>query len=185
MEEGYVSVYTVEGIKLFESKAHNNWVISVRISPDMKYFASVSVDGCSKLFSLETYEELQSWSHYGKKVIASNFSSDSAFWTTGDDNGIVRVFDVVNRVLLRKYEVHCGWIYGVIFSQDDSLIYSCSDDRSFAVIRRDTGEVLQKVNVSFSIKAMVLNYDGTRLLCSGYNFPNDVPIEEYIGVPLI
>eukprot|EP00792_Barthelona_sp_PAP020_P008147 TRINITY_DN3198_c2_g2_i5.p2 TRINITY_DN3198_c2_g2~~TRINITY_DN3198_c2_g2_i5.p2 ORF type:complete len:53 (-),score=8.97 TRINITY_DN3198_c2_g2_i5:57-215(-) len=52
------------------------------------------------------------------------------------------------------------------------------------MIRRETGKVLQKVKVPFNIRAMALNHDGTRLLCSGWNNSNTVPIQEYIASDL-
>eukprot|EP00792_Barthelona_sp_PAP020_P008949 TRINITY_DN3259_c0_g10_i1.p1 TRINITY_DN3259_c0_g10~~TRINITY_DN3259_c0_g10_i1.p1 ORF type:complete len:151 (-),score=11.69 TRINITY_DN3259_c0_g10_i1:559-1011(-) len=147
----------------------------------MKYFASVSHDGYSKLFSSETYEELHRWSHDGKKVNSGNFSPDGAYWVTGAGNGIVRIFDVESGELVGKYKVHDKGIYSIIFSPDGSLIYCGSYDRSFAVIRKETGQVLQRVCVSFDIYTMALNHDGTRLLCSGWNNSNYIPIQEFIA----
>eukprot|EP00792_Barthelona_sp_PAP020_P008929 TRINITY_DN3257_c1_g3_i1.p1 TRINITY_DN3257_c1_g3~~TRINITY_DN3257_c1_g3_i1.p1 ORF type:complete len:192 (+),score=21.03 TRINITY_DN3257_c1_g3_i1:22-576(+) len=184
MYDGYIAIYTVEGQKLHEFLAHKNYVWSVCISPDMKYFASVSDDGCSKLFSLKTYEELHTWSHDKQGIISGTFSPDGAYWATGDKDGFITIFDVEFGELFGKYKVHNNCIDSIIFSQDGSLIYSGSRDRSFAVIRKETGQVLQRVCVPFCIVAVALNHDGTRLLCSGFNNAIKVLIQEFVASDL-
>eukprot|EP00792_Barthelona_sp_PAP020_P007457 TRINITY_DN3145_c0_g7_i1.p1 TRINITY_DN3145_c0_g7~~TRINITY_DN3145_c0_g7_i1.p1 ORF type:complete len:198 (+),score=36.23 TRINITY_DN3145_c0_g7_i1:51-596(+) len=180
MDYGYIAIYTIEGQKLCESRAHEDHVRSVRISPDMKYFASVSDDGCSKLFLLETYEELHTWNHDGKAIPSGSFSPNGSLWATGDEDGIVRIFDVESRELVRKYRFHNGWIHHIIFSQDGSLIYFGSSGYSF-VIQTATGQVLQKMRVPFVSFGYALNQNGTRLLYSGHKFGDDTSVQEFFA----
>eukprot|EP00792_Barthelona_sp_PAP020_P008334 TRINITY_DN3211_c1_g4_i1.p1 TRINITY_DN3211_c1_g4~~TRINITY_DN3211_c1_g4_i1.p1 ORF type:complete len:81 (-),score=10.58 TRINITY_DN3211_c1_g4_i1:387-629(-) len=59
------------------------------------------------------------------------------------------------------------------------LIYSGLADKLFAVIQRETGQMLQKLDISFVIYVMALNYDGICVLCSGHNNWKNVPMQEF------
>eukprot|EP00792_Barthelona_sp_PAP020_P013242 TRINITY_DN834_c0_g1_i1.p1 TRINITY_DN834_c0_g1~~TRINITY_DN834_c0_g1_i1.p1 ORF type:complete len:717 (+),score=196.29 TRINITY_DN834_c0_g1_i1:66-2153(+) len=168
MDNGFVAIFSIDGQIYKEFKPHIDRVKSVRISPDLRYFATVSNDGFSKLFSLKTFEEIYVWDHGKSFVVSGNFSPNSKYWVTGDNVFDIRVFDVDSKFLLRKYKIHSSCVYSLFFSQDSSLIYSCANDKSFTIIERETGQVLQKVHTPCHLWTMALNYDCNRLLCAGY-----------------
>eukprot|EP00792_Barthelona_sp_PAP020_P009292 TRINITY_DN3286_c1_g10_i1.p1 TRINITY_DN3286_c1_g10~~TRINITY_DN3286_c1_g10_i1.p1 ORF type:complete len:702 (+),score=162.94 TRINITY_DN3286_c1_g10_i1:24-2129(+) len=166
MYRGYIAIYSIEGALIQEFQPHRDHVRCVRCSDNLKYFASVSQDGCSKLFSFETGEELHRWNHDEKEVVSGNFSSDGRFWTTGDEDGSIRIFDVENRELFRRFNLHKQLAYSVIFSHDDTLLYTCSKDKSLKVTHVETGQVFYTLKLPFQICSLAINHNETRLLCA-------------------
>eukprot|EP00792_Barthelona_sp_PAP020_P001638 TRINITY_DN1261_c0_g1_i1.p1 TRINITY_DN1261_c0_g1~~TRINITY_DN1261_c0_g1_i1.p1 ORF type:complete len:493 (+),score=109.35 TRINITY_DN1261_c0_g1_i1:35-1480(+) len=181
MESGWIGIYNVDGTKIHEFRPYSSYVKTVRISPDMQYFAAVCNEGKSTLFSLEDYGIIHSWDHGNSNQIwAGNFSHNGKFWLTGDSHGVIRVFDVISGEKLYEYHIYNEnkSIWSIALSFDDSIIYSCCKDKSFTIVRLNTGEILQRIETNTELYIMSLNHQGTRLLCSGNNVAD---IYEYVG----
>eukprot|EP00792_Barthelona_sp_PAP020_P002688 TRINITY_DN14249_c0_g1_i1.p1 TRINITY_DN14249_c0_g1~~TRINITY_DN14249_c0_g1_i1.p1 ORF type:complete len:848 (-),score=219.09 TRINITY_DN14249_c0_g1_i1:9-2552(-) len=171
MENGFVGLYSIEGKKLFESKEHAESVKSVQISPCMKYFASISEDGKSKLFSLEKFTNIFSWYHESYPLCGC-FSPDSSYWVTGDDNGTITLFNILTGEQ-KNNRIESASIGTIIFSKDGLLMYSCCFDGTVSIFCPFTGDVFQKIKSPWAFNSMAISFDENRLLCGGCE-PGDI-----------
>eukprot|EP00792_Barthelona_sp_PAP020_P009631 TRINITY_DN3311_c2_g12_i1.p1 TRINITY_DN3311_c2_g12~~TRINITY_DN3311_c2_g12_i1.p1 ORF type:complete len:562 (+),score=123.88 TRINITY_DN3311_c2_g12_i1:1358-3043(+) len=183
MSYGHIAICNIEGSVLYRFQPHPKVIKVIQFCPNREIFASGSQDKGFRVFSLKTYEKVFEWYNSGKGyVLSGSFSPDGLYWVTGDTVGFIRIYNVETQRLLGEHMVHQGWVNCVLFSTDGSMIFTCSKDRSIAVVQKETGKVLKRVNMSFEIYSMALNHDGTRLLYGGKNDDSSGSIKEILLV---
>jgi WD40 repeat protein len=67
-------------------------------------------------------------------TISTAVSSDHQFFATGSVDGTVYIWNVASNSLITKNHLHKDSVIGLVFSQDSSLLLSCSIDGSIFVL---------------------------------------------------
>ena len=117
------------GIEIFQ---HGNGVMGLYFSPNSKFLASVSLDGTSKLFSVENsfnnphtldfkfgFGGRVSFSHDSKKIAAATI--------VGADKNIVKIWDTDSGSLLKILD-HDYAVASITFSKYNNSVYTGSSD---------------------------------------------------------
>ncbi|SFC61527.1 NB-ARC domain-containing protein [Streptomyces aidingensis] len=74
--------------------------------------------------------------HVGAVVAVSSAHRLAA---SGGEDGVVRLWDIDERQLLRDFHAHTGWVYATALSPDGSVVASAGDDAVIRLWRTDTG----------------------------------------------
>jgi len=61
---------------------------------------------------------------------------------SGGEDGVLRLWDLGKRQLVRAHRAHTGWIFAVALSRDGLLVASAGDDAMIRLWRTDTGVAL-------------------------------------------
>ncbi|XP_037316111.1 apoptotic protease-activating factor 1 [Pungitius pungitius] len=149
--DGTVKMWDVDrGEKLRDIEAHRGAILSCRVSPDGRLFATTSADSTAKLWHSESWECVHTLSGHQDCVRSCRFSWDGRRLATGDDNGEIRLWSVAEGSLLRicsrdgkdaMDSLHGGWVTDLHFSPDDALLVSTGGYIKWWDV--ETGEALQ------------------------------------------
>ncbi|CAK9106728.1 Vegetative incompatibility protein HET-E-1 [Durusdinium trenchii] len=79
----------------------------------------------------------------GSVIHTVKWSPDGTTLASGDEEYLVRLWDVASGQSLRILRGHTGWVHGVAFSPDGGLIASASVDKTVKIWNTTSGECLQ------------------------------------------
>ncbi len=89
-----------------------------------------SIDGKLLLYNLKTQKEQLLYDDPGNPIHAVAFSPDGKWILTGDEKGIVKIFDLNSRNIIKELTGQKGRISSVTFSPDGKLIAAGSFDKT-------------------------------------------------------
>jgi WD40 repeat protein len=127
----------------------------VCISPDNDAIASGNQEGKIKFWATATLDFANSMDTGGEFISNLTFDSKGTNIGTSHMDGYVRIYDLVAQSVAVEMRAHHLPARQVVFSQDDQLVYSCSDDRHVYVFDRRTETPVN----SFSHAGMALCMD--------------------------
>jgi len=139
--DGTVEVWQIGGEsspqRLRTLQGHSTWVSSVAFGPG-GLLASASYGGKVKLWEVESGKCLRTLQGYSSVVRSVTFNPDGSLLVHGDDNGMLRVWEVGREGggkegsgrCLRAFQGHAGPIWSVICSPDGKIVASGGDDQS-------------------------------------------------------
>jgi len=113
-------------------QGHPTWVSAVAFGPHGQ-LASVSYGGKVKLWEAESGKCLRTFQGYSSVICSVTFSPDGNFLVHGDDNGVLKVWDVEKEGSgphVRAFQGHTGRIWSVICSPDGKTFASGGDDQT-------------------------------------------------------
>uniref|UniRef100_A0A8C5N8Q5 Apoptotic protease-activating factor 1 n=1 Tax=Gouania willdenowi TaxID=441366 RepID=A0A8C5N8Q5_GOUWI len=129
--DGTVKVWNTESAeKVQDIEAHRGAILSCDVSTDGRLFATTSADKTAK-WTIDTFHH--TLSGHQDCVRSCRFSWDGQRLATGDDNGEIRLWNVMDGALLKicsregkdgMDSLHGGWVTDLHFSPDDSLLVS-------------------------------------------------------------
>jgi WD40 repeat protein len=97
-------------------------------------------------------------------ILSVAFSPDGKLLVTGDANGEVRLWRVMDGEQLLTYGEHTGWVRSVSFSPDGQRLASGSDDKTLKLWEVSTGKCLQTIEGHTSgIQSVAFSPDGSTL----------------------
>ena len=98
------------------------------------------------------------------------FSQDGARLVSGDVNGILKIWDVRTRKLIRTFENGYGEVHAVAFSPSGKEVFAGRDGWSLQLIDTASGKTIQSFRGSDgTIKAAAFSPDGHQLATGGAN----------------
>lgn len=77
---------------------------------------------------------------------SGTFRSDGKLLAAGCDDGVVKVFDITSKSVLRVFTGHKGPVHHVDFSADKVHVVSCSDDKTVKLFDVPTGSCVSTVH---------------------------------------
>jgi predicted NACHT family NTPase len=94
-------------------------------------------------------------------IFSIAFTSDGQILATGDGNGSIRLWDVINGKELRILSEHSDLVWSIAFSKDNKLLASASNDKKLVIWNVETGQCLT-INIEqsggcYSVKFHPLN----------------------------
>ncbi|KAF4524613.1 hypothetical protein B566_EDAN013864 [Ephemera danica] len=132
-----------EMIKL-PSKEHKTPITCLAISTDGQFLFSASKE-CSLIkWSLPEKRRIKGISggrkgtegrHKGhtSRINCIAFSSDNKFLATGDDNGVIHIWNPDTLELVNTFKKHSHAVTGLVFRKGTHQLFSCSSDRSVKI----------------------------------------------------
>ncbi|MEH1920177.1 NB-ARC domain-containing protein [Nostoc sp.] len=100
-------------------------------------------------------------------VFSVTFSPSGKLLATGDTNGEIRLYDVVDGQQLLTCEGHTGWVWSVAFSHDGQILASGSNDQTVKLWDTSTGQCLKTLQGhNAGVRSVAFSAD-SRMLVSG------------------
>ena len=97
-------------------------------------------------------------------ILSVAFSPDGTLLATGDANGEVRLWRVMDGEQLLTFGEHTGWVRSVSFSPDGQRLASGSDDKTLKLWDVGTGKCLRTIEGHVSgIQSIAFSPDGSTL----------------------
>jgi WD40 repeat protein len=160
-----ISVSADGSIRIWHGKScvlvlhgHADHVNDISISRDGRYFATSSLDSTVRIWDANTIREtvsldrrsdekrssttqahdlnaLKVLPHQSGAVFGVAFSPDSKLLISGDQSGMIRVWNVSDWSCSHTLEGHMSFVWRTVFSPDGALLATCSMDNVDPVIR--------------------------------------------------
>ncbi|KAF5901660.1 apoptotic protease-activating factor 1 [Clarias magur] len=172
--DGTVKVWDLKsGEKLQDLKCQQGAVLSGDVSPDGQLFCTTSADKTAKVWNCSSWKMFCILEGHKACVRSCRFSWDSKRLATGDDNGEIMLWNIINGGSLLKIcsreskdsmdSFHGGWVTDLHFSPDNKVLVSTggyikwwSVDRGEALQTfYTTGNNLKRICVSSDFKTFV------------------------------
>jgi WD40 repeat protein len=157
-------------------RGHRGPVEAVQFSRDGKSIATGSWDNVMKLWDVATGAELRSFvghegrlrglafSHDGRLLATASGNSDKRYVAKEAFDNSVRVWDVATGKELKAMRGHDGEVHAVVWSNDDSKLFSGGTDGQVRVWDAKTGAAVTSFRAHAKmINALSLSADGRRL----------------------
>ncbi|EJF60379.1 WD40 repeat-like protein, partial [Dichomitus squalens LYAD-421 SS1] len=129
---------TLEPLHLLKPSLGTGEFCDLRFSPDGRWVASVSSNGCCIWdVSAGTVHRVLQSEHSFSSTTA--FNPQSTRLATGHRGGVVQIWNVQTGEVLFKLEQHTRSVMDVAFSSDDTHILSASVDRTVKIWDASTG----------------------------------------------
>lgn len=127
------------GKKIRELTGHNGAIFDLAFSPDSTTLASASADSTVKVWQVSTGNRLDTLSQPLKEQFAVSFSPDGRFILAAGADNRIRKWKFVSRnsakinPLITARFAHESPVIQFVYSPDDKLLASISDDRSLKI----------------------------------------------------
>ncbi|OWA51356.1 U3 small nucleolar RNA-associated protein 15-like protein [Hypsibius exemplaris] len=103
---------------------------SVSFSRTKPYYFAVTTSAKVHVFNPNTLETHKTFSRFKEAAYGAELRADGRLLAAGGDEGIVRIFDVATKSLLREFKNHKAPVHCTRFSPDNTHVVSFGDDRS-------------------------------------------------------
>ncbi|BAT52195.1 putative Transcriptional Regulator, Fis family [Nostoc sp. NIES-3756] len=105
-------------------------VVSVRFSPDGRYFATGLMNGEIRLWQTADNKQLCIYKGHTAWVWAFAFSPDNKILASGSADYTIRLWDVETGECLETLKGHTNKVYSVAFSPDGKILASAGEDET-------------------------------------------------------
>jgi len=174
--DGTVEVWQIEEknspqrIKVFQG--HSTWVSDLTFGPG-GLLASISYNGNARLWNVESGKCLSTFQGYSSVISALAFSPDGSMLVHGDNNGILKVWELGEAgqgTCRGTFRGHAGRIWSVVFSPDGKTFASGGDDLGIKLWDVRTGEYLKTFHGNVTmVWSIAFSPDGSMLASSGFD----------------
>jgi hypothetical protein len=123
-------------------EGHQDWVSSIRYSPDGKTIASGSADKTIKLWDAATGKLLHTLQGHQAEVSSISYSPDGKTIASGSNDKTIKLWDAATDKLLRTLQGHQDWVWSISYSPDGKTIASGSADKTIMLWDAATGKLL-------------------------------------------
>lgn len=165
-----IMVYDSKNGKLLkELEGHTSPVMCVDISPDNKRIVSCSIDKTTRMWNLDSGKQI------GEPLVEGFvnsvvYSPDGKCIVSGDDDGLVKIWDWEMRKCLMTFTGHTREVTYAIFSPDGKHVVSSSGDATIRLWSVDTGlcKALM-VGHSSSVSSVNFSNDGEKIVSASWD----------------
>ncbi|HEY1386963.1 MAG TPA: TIR domain-containing protein [Ktedonobacterales bacterium] len=160
------------GGQTFSSRQHTGAIRSIAVSPDGKLALSTGADGKLILWDLVRQAPIGEIGDYKTPMLAAVMGRDNrtALVAGGTLDHSVIVWDLVNRVEVRRLMGHTNWVTSLAISPDGAMAASGSQDGQIILWDLATGkEVRRLVGHDRWVMSLAFAPDGRTLLSGGFD----------------
>jgi len=135
-------IWNIEkGFVLHTFIGHQKDVLSIVYSPDGTKIATGSMDKTIIMWNAKSFDKMAGFEHL-EEVNCVAFSPDGKLILSGGVT--IKVWDITRGSLLKSLEGHNGAVKGVIMTDDNQTIISCSTDKTIRLWERSKGKIFKK-----------------------------------------
>ncbi|CAO3616719.1 unnamed protein product [Cunninghamella blakesleeana] len=106
---------------------------SIYFSPVAPYDFAVTSSTRVQIYSAKTHQPKKTISRFKDIAYSASFRHDGKLIVAGDATGLVQLFDVNSRAILRTFREHTMPVHVTKFSNDKTNIMSASDDKTVRI----------------------------------------------------
>lgn len=143
-------------------------VRSAALNRDGSFVAVAGNGGDFSIYNRKTGKEV--WSEraaLSAPIDAMVFSPDGQYFATGGADGLVRVWDIVNRKAVDTLKGHTDGIMDITFAPDERSIATVSRDTSVREWALNARKDRDEIGVSTNIQDLSISPDGSVVVVSG------------------
>lgn len=145
---------------------HTDVVRALTLTPD-RTLISGSGDRTIKLWNLQTKQPIQTLDH-GSPVWSVAANKDTLF--SGGEDGILNLWSLSNRTLLKSISAHEGRIFDIVVSPDGKAIATGGRDRTIKLWNAQTGALIRTITGhSDTVRALAFSPDGQTLVSTSWD----------------
>ncbi len=149
---------------------HQEYVTSVKFSPDGKLIATGCADHIARLWDVATGQEVQKFAGHTDSVVSVAFSPDGKTLLTGGKDFTARLWDISTGKEIRQFAGHSGVVRSAVFSPDGSQVLTGSEDMTARLWDASTGKELQQfVGHTGVIYSVAFSPDGQKALTGSWD----------------
>jgi len=151
----------------FEISAHDNFIFSVRYSPDGSKIATAGADRFVRVWNAHTGKNILLLGGAREFNFDAHFSPDGKQIATSHEEGFIQLWDAESGELLSSLSGHNSSVLRLAFDQDGKRIASAGSDGSVKVWDKESGEELLSIYVHrFGVSDVEFSPDGKKLYAS-------------------
>ncbi|KAI9318662.1 WD40-repeat-containing domain protein [Dichotomocladium elegans] len=143
-------------------------VSSIDFSPISPYDFAISSSARVQIYSSKTHTPKKTISRFKDIAYSASFRQDGKLIVAGDATGLVQMFDINSRAILRTFREHNLPVHVTKFSSDKTHILSASDDRTVRLwdIPSETSVNVFEDHEDY-VRAGVVSDDNPNLILTG------------------
>jgi serine-threonine kinase receptor-associated protein len=153
-------------------EGHKGAVFGVGLNRKATLAASGAADFSAKLWDAISGEEKCNYQH-NHTVKSVAFDEDSTHLLTGNNEKLIRVFDLnqpSTNPAVEIYAGHTGAIKRALFCRNDKCIISCAEDKAIRIWDRSSGQEIHKIDFPCNPSNIEISRDGSILtIANGMN----------------
>ena len=156
-------------IDILKIKRNIGQNLDANYSPDGQFIVISDAWGNIILYNAQTGEVVSEWS---TDVWTSQVTFDphnNQRVVTGDNNGLVSVWEVGRDEPVLSFQAHDGPVISVTFSQDGGKILSAGSDGVVRLWGAQSGNQMAELNVDGGLYRARFNTDGSQIVAAGGN----------------
>ncbi|KAG0265290.1 snoRNA-binding rRNA-processing protein [Actinomortierella ambigua] len=108
-------------------------VTSIHFSETKPHDFAVTASARVQIYSSKTHQPKKTISRFKDIAYSGNIRSDGRLVVAGDATGMIQIFDIGSRAILRTFREHKHPVHVTKFSSDKTQIMSASDDKTVRV----------------------------------------------------
>ncbi|XP_059621624.1 U3 small nucleolar RNA-associated protein 15 homolog [Phlebotomus argentipes] len=116
----------------------------IDFSPVEPYYFAVTCSVRVQIYNPITKLVVKNLSRFQESAYGGTFRNDGKLLVAGDEEGLVKLFDVSSKNILRLFKGHKGAVHRAAFVQDSLHISSFSDDKTVKVWDLSTEKVVNE-----------------------------------------
>lgn len=158
-------------------KGHNQWIFSIRISPDNKYLASGGADNTVRIWDVANWKEISMLKGHTDWIFALDFSKDKKYLASGSYDNTIKIWepDIWREII--TLQGHNSAIWSTKFSPDGKYLATSSHDSKVKLWDTDLWkEVITLEENSSPVLALHFS-PGTKFL-AGATYDGEIKIWE-------
>ncbi|KAG2185793.1 hypothetical protein INT43_002230 [Umbelopsis isabellina] len=143
-------------------------VSSINFSQVAPYEFAVTSSTRVQIYSSKTHQPKKTISRFKDTAFSGTFRHDGKLVIAGDATGLVQIFDVNSRAILRQFQGHKLPVHVTKFSNDSKSVLSGSDDKTLRVWDVSTSDCLNEfTDHTDYIRAGLVSAENPNLIVSG------------------
>ncbi|KAF8975634.1 snoRNA-binding rRNA-processing protein [Entomortierella lignicola] len=143
-------------------------VSSIHFSETSPYDFAVTASTRVQIYSSKTHQVKKTISRFKDVAYSGTIRADGRLVVAGDATGLVQIFDVGSRAILRTFRDHRHPVHVAKFSSDKTHILSASDDKTVRIwdMPSETPLTIFTGHEDY-IRSGMVSYDNPHLILSG------------------
>ncbi|CAJ0634860.1 9956_t:CDS:10 [Entrophospora sp. SA101] len=144
-------------------------VVSIHFSPSKPHDFAVTSSAYVKIYSAQTFKVKKIISRFENTAFSGNIRNDGKLLVAGDGNGLIQVFNLGSRAILRTFRGHKLPVHVTkFFPNNNKQVLSCSDDKTVRVWDiPEQGSISVLEGHKDYIRSGLISHDNPQLVLSG------------------